>query len=182
MADAIGLRIRNRHRRQAGHCAARLSASGFRVIVQKVRQAMIAEVAPMLPANIEEAKVAARAVSADAQASDCIRHTAPAVQLPRARYEVPCPRQPHDADRQRRAGAAAAPWDATSPRFRPSPLAHPTASAPGPSCPARRPRAGCRDAWQPPDTPPRPCPCRGGSGPCPSSRWSCCPTAGSCPG
>ncbi|MEJ0015077.1 MAG: hypothetical protein WDN25_00660 [Acetobacteraceae bacterium] len=28
----------------------------------------------MLPANIEEAKIAARAVSADAQASDCIRH------------------------------------------------------------------------------------------------------------
>jgi hypothetical protein len=68
-----------------------LSATGFRVIVHKLRNeipspdsnddeiallvdAAIAEVASMLPANIEEAKVAARAVSADAQASDCIRH------------------------------------------------------------------------------------------------------------
>ena len=69
-----------------------LSAAGFRVIAHKLRNEIpppstsdpdeiallldgaIAEVASMLPANIEEAKIAARAVSADAQASDCIRH------------------------------------------------------------------------------------------------------------
>ncbi len=58
----------------------------------------------------------------------------------------------------------------------------PTASSPDPSGRALRLPAGCRGGGPPPDKLPRPCRGHGGSGPCPSSRWSCCPTAGNCPG
>ena len=69
-----------------------LSAASYRVIVAQLYAevvppnltdpeliaervtAAIAEIASMLPANIEEAKTALRVVSADAQASDAIRH------------------------------------------------------------------------------------------------------------
>jgi hypothetical protein len=43
------------------------------LIAERVHAA-IAEIASMCPVNPEEARIAARVVTADAQATDCIRH------------------------------------------------------------------------------------------------------------
>ncbi len=53
------------------------------LIAERVHAA-IAEIASMCPVNAEEARIAARVVTADAQARDCIRHA-------RARFNDPIP-------------------------------------------------------------------------------------------